>query len=186
LQPTNNITDQELIKLCLKGKDHGYTGLYNKYAKGMYNSIYRIVAHTGEAEDILQDTFCLIFSDMKKLKDIVSFGAWAKRIAINRSISHLRRRKIAFTDLGTTDFADEEVPSGSEEEVFNCRVEDLRKSIEKLSPGYRTIINLHLFEQISQEEIAGMLGISHSTVRTQYHRAKNRILLSLKDKSYYE
>jgi RNA polymerase sigma factor (sigma-70 family) len=172
--------------MCLDGKDPGYTGLYNRYARGIFNSISRIVCHTAEAEDILQDTFCLIFGDMQKLQEVTSFEAWVKRIAINRSISHLRRKKIVFSDLGDTEIADEATPDINEEEIFNCRIEDVKKSIEALSPGYRTILNLYLFEQLSQEEIAGMLGLSHSTVRTQYHRAKKKILLSLKDKSYYE
>jgi RNA polymerase sigma factor (sigma-70 family) len=186
LQLTEKISDQELIKMCLDGKDHGYTGLYNRYAKGIFNSISRIVSHSGEAEDILQDTFCLIFGDLKKLQEVSSFEAWVKRIAINRSISHLRRRKIVFSDLGDAEIADDAPLDLDDEEIFNCKVEDVRKSIEALSPGYRTIISLYLFEQLSQEEIAGMLGLSHSTVRTQYHRAKKKILLSLKDKSYYE
>jgi RNA polymerase sigma-70 factor (ECF subfamily) len=186
LQLTNKITDQELIEMCLKGNDFGYTELYNRYAKGIYNSISRIVSHTAEAEDILQDTFCLIFGDREKLQEIKSFEAWVKRIAINRSISHLRRNKVVFTDLGNTEIRDDADQTEGEEEIFNCRVEDVRKCIDALSPGYRTILNLYLFEQMTQEEIAVLLGLSHSTVRTQYHRGKNKILLSLKDKSYYE
>ena len=186
MQLTKKITDQELIEMCLKGKDFGYTELYNRYARGIYNSISRIVSHTAEAEDILQDTFCLIFGDMKKLQQVSSVEGWVRRIAINKSISHLRRQKIAFTDLGETEIADDEQQTADENDIFDCRVEDVRKSIEALPPGYKTIINLYLFEKLSQEEIAGMLGLSHSTVRTQYHRAKNKILLSLKDKSYYE
>ncbi|RZK79120.1 MAG: sigma-70 family RNA polymerase sigma factor [Pedobacter sp.] len=179
-------TDQELIDMCLKGKDMGYTGLYNKYAKGIYNSISRIVSHTAEAEDILQETFCLIFTDVAKLKEISSFEGWVKRIAINRSISHLRRKKLNFADLGDKEIADDEPPTADDEEIFDCRVEDVRKSIEALPPGYKMIMTLYLFEKMSQKEIGDILGLSHSTVRTQYHRAKNKILLSLKDKSYYE
>ncbi|MBC7615187.1 MAG: sigma-70 family RNA polymerase sigma factor, partial [Pedobacter sp.] len=66
------------------------------------------------------------------------------------------------------------------------QVEDVRKSIENLPQGYKTILCLYLFENISQEEIGAMLGISHNTVRTQYHRAKKKVLLSLKDKIYHE
>jgi RNA polymerase sigma factor (sigma-70 family) len=186
LQLTKKISDQELIKMCLDGKDFGYTELYNRYARGIFNSISRIVSHTAEAEDILQDTFCLIFGDIKKLQEVVSFEAWVKRIAINRAISHLRKRKLVFSDLGDAELADETPPDPEEDDIFNCRVEDLRSSIAALPTGYRTILSLYLFEQLSQEEIAGMLGLSHSTVRTQYHRAKKKILLSLKDKSYYE
>lgn len=186
MQPTKKLTDQELIKMCLEGKDHGYTELYNRYARGIYNSIHRIVSHTGEAEDILQETFCLIFKDIQKLQNVLSVEAWLKRIAINRSISHLRRKKMVFTDMGDTEIMDEAHQSAGAEEIFSKKVEDVRKCIEALSPGYRTILNLYLFEDLSQEEIAGLLGLSHSTVRTQYHRGKNKVLLSLKDKSYYE
>lgn len=186
MQLKEKITDQELIEMCLKGNDHGYSGLYNRYARAIFNSISRIVSHTAEAEDILQDTFSLIFGDMKKLQEVISFEAWVKRIAINKSISYLRRKKIVFTDLGNTEIADEAPHSAGEDEIFNCRVEDVRKSIEALPAGYRTILNLYLFEKMPQEEIAVMLGLSHSTVRSQYHRAKNKILLSLKDKSYDE
>ena len=73
-----------------------------------------------------------------------------------------------------------------ENEIFECRVEDVKRSIEALPDGYRTILNLYLFEKMNQEEIAALLGISHATVRTQYHRAKKKILSQLKDKSYYE
>jgi RNA polymerase sigma factor (sigma-70 family) len=186
LRSTEKIIDQELIVLCLEGKDAGYTGLYNRYARSIYNSISRIVSHTGEAEDILQDTFCTVFSDMAKLKGILSFEAWVRRMAINRSISHLRKRKIIFADLGEMDVRDEGFKDDDEAEIFDCRVEDVKKSIEALSDGYRTIVNLYVFEKMTHEEIAVMLGVSPSTVRTQYHRAKKRVLLSLKDKCYDE
>ncbi len=186
MRTAEQITDQELILLCLEGKDAGYTGLYNRYARKVYNSISRMISHTGEAEDILQDTFCTVFSDVGKLKGVLSIEAWVRRMAINRSISHLRKRKIAFSDLGNMDVEDELGSDGDDMEIFDCRVEDVKKSIEELSSGYKTILNLYVFEKMTHEEIAVMLGLSASTVRTQYHRAKKRVLLSLKDKCYYE
>lgn len=172
--------------MCLRGKDTGYTTLYNRYAKGIYNSICRIVNHTAEAEDILQETFCVIFSDVEKLQQVTHFEGWVKRIAINRSISHLRKRKLTFTDLGDTEIADQAPPTVEDDEIIDCRVNDVRESIASLPIGYRTIMNLYLFEKMSQKDIAELLGLTHITVRTQYHRAKNKILLSLKDKTYYE
>lgn len=186
MQPKETISDQELILMCQQGKDLGYTQLYNKYARKIYNSINRIVAHTGEAEDILQDTFFTVFSEPEKLKSIINFEAWVRRMAINRAINHLRKRKITFSDLGDTEIPAEAEYDVDENEIFECKVEDVKLSIEDLPDGYKTILNLYLFEKMNQEEIAIMLGISHATVRTQYHRAKKKILLSLKDKSYYE
>lgn len=182
---TDKITDKELIALCLEGRDQGYNGLYNRYAKKVFNSISRIVSHTGEAEDILQDTFCSVFSEVGKLVDVVSIEGWLKRLAINRSISHLRRRKIVFADLGTMDVEDD-VLDTDQMEIFDCRVDDMKKSIEELPSGYKTIVNLHVFEKLTHEDIAVMLDLTPTNVRTQYHRAKKKILLSLKDKCYYE
>lgn len=186
MQSTEKITDQTLISMCQAGKDFGFTALYNRYARGVYNSISRIISHTAEAEDILQETFYTVFSEIHKLNGVLNFEAWIKRIAINRSISHLRKKKILFSDLADTEFADEEEYSADENEIFDCRVEDVRNSIEQLPHGYKTVLNLYLFENMPHEEIATMLGISHNTVRTQYHRGKKKILSQLKDKSYYD
>lgn len=172
--------------MCRDGKDSGFTELYNRYAKGIYNSISRIVSHTGEAEDILQDTFFTVFSELDKLSGVTSFEGWVKRIAINRSISHLRKQKIQFADVSELDLAADENYDHSAHEIIDCKVEDIKRGIAELPAGYKTIVNLYLFEKMNQEEIAIMLGLSPVTVRTQYHRAKKKILLSLKDKLYYE
>lgn len=186
MTPAEKKNDQELIAMCQANNDLGYTELYRKYARRIYNSIHRIVSHTAEAEDILQETFVTVFNDLERLSNVINFEAWLKRIAINRAISHIRKKKIEFTDLGFTEIEAEKEYSTDENDIFESKVEDIRNCIEQLPPGYKTIVSLYLFEQISQEEIAAMLGISHNTVRTQYHRAKKKILSSLKDKAYHE
>lgn len=172
--------------MCQSGNDLGYSGLYHKYGRRIYNSIYRIVSHTAEAEDILQETFVSVFREIGRLNNLVSFEAWTKRIAINKSISSLRKKKIQFSELNAFDIEAEKEYDVQENEIFESKIEDVRNCIEYLPQGYKTIVCLYLFENIPQEEIALMLGISHNTVRTQYHRAKKKILLSLKDKMYHE
>lgn len=179
-------TDHELIALCQANNDLGYSGLYERYAKRIYNSIQRIVSHTAEAEDILQETFLTAFKEIGKLSGVASFEAWVKRVAINKAISHLRKKKIEFFDLEHTEIEAEKEYDIQENELFEMQVDDVRKSIDSLPQGYKTIVCLYLFENIPQEEIGAMLGISHNTVRTQYHRAKKKVLLSLKDKIYHE
>jgi len=185
LPSADKITDKELIALCLNGQEGGYTGLYNRYARKVYNSISRIVSHTAEAEDILQDTFCAVFTEVGKLEGVLNIEAWVKRAAINRSISHIRKRKILFSDLGDMDVEDEGTDT-EHMEILDCKVDDMKKSIESLPSGYKTIVNLHVFEKFTHEEIAVMLDLTPTNVRTQYHRAKKKILLSIKDKCYYE
>ena len=183
LQPTDKKDEIELVALCHQGHDTGFTALYNRYARPVYNAICRIVSHTGEAEDILQESFYHAFSDIHRLQNATSFGSWVHRIALNRSISHLRKRKIVFSDNDALDVADETGYDVEADHLFDCRVDDVKRAIEQLPQGYRTILSLYLFEDIPQEEIAEMLGISHSTVRTQYHRAKKKIMQALKDRT---
>ncbi|RYF25404.1 MAG: RNA polymerase sigma factor [Flavobacteriales bacterium] len=186
MTPLKDNDDVKLIAMCQAGNDLGYAGLYNKYARRTYNSIHRIVSHTAEAEDLLQETFVTVFKDINQLGTVLSFEAWVKRIAINKSISHLRKKKIEFAELGIKDIEAGEDYNMQEDEIFENKIEDVKRLIAELPDGYRTIMLLYLFEQVSQEEIGKMLGISHNTVRTQYHRAKKKILLALKDKIYHE
>lgn len=183
LQPTGTDNETELISLCRAGHELGFTELYNKYAKPVYNSICRIISHTGEAEDILQESFYHAFTDIHRLKQASSFGGWINRIALNRAITALRKQKIRFSDADPADIADEEGYDMEADALFDCKVEDVRQAIEQLPTGYKTILSLYVFEEMPQEEIAKMLGISHSTVRTQYHRAKKKVIQSLQNKT---
>jgi len=183
LQPTVKKDETDLIALCRQGHDIGFTELYNKYARPVYNSICRIISHTAEAEDILQESFYHAFAGINNLQNATSFGAWVNRIALNRSITYLRKKKVVFTTTYEFDIADDEDYDEDEDQLFDCKVDDVRNAIEQLPQGYKTILNLYLFEDIPQEEIGKMLGISHSTVRTQYHRAKKKVMLSLKNKT---
>ncbi len=178
--------DHELIEMCRKDHDLGYSGLYQKYARKVYNSIHRLISHTAEAEDILQESFVEAFKEIRQSDRVLNFEAWVKRIAINKSISHLRKRKIQFSDAVLTEFSDEDGYDVGENEIFENKVADIRNCINELPSGYKTIICLYLFENIQHDEIANMLGISPTTVRTQYHRAKKKVILSLKDKVYHE
>ncbi len=185
MQPTEHTHEEALIALCRAGNDTGYTELYNKYAKHVYNSICRIISHTAEAEDILQEAFYLAFKDINRLQNASSFGAWVSRIAVNRSISSLRKRKITFADVEENDIPDTGGYDEEENALFDCKVEDIREAIDQLAPGYKAILSLYLFEDMPQEEIGKVLGISYNTVRTQYHRAKKKVVQSLKNKTYH-
>lgn len=180
------LNDKELIDLCLAGNDKGYTQLYNKYSQSIFSSIYRLVNDTAEAEDLLQEIFVMVFSNTERLKGLESFEAWTRRVAINSSISHLRKRKMFFTDIDNVrgaEIAQDEVED--EPDWQKSRVEDIEKAITSLSEPTRTIVNLFLFEDMSQEEIGKTLGMSHTAVRSQYHRAKNKIAKSIKEKACY-
>ncbi|MBS1564733.1 MAG: RNA polymerase sigma factor [Bacteroidetes bacterium] len=181
MELTADIAYDELVERCKQGDNLSYSQLYNKYAKAMYNTALRITGNVGDAEDILQDSFVDAFRHLEDFRYKSTFGAWLKRIVINKSISLLRKKKLQLVDIETTQVADRGDLDSVDEQAFQYKVDEVRKAIQKLPDGYRAVVSLYLLEEIPQEEIGTMLGISHNTVRTQYHRAKQKLVTILKE-----
>jgi RNA polymerase sigma factor (sigma-70 family) len=178
LELSLDITVTNLVDRCVQGDVESYRLLYDHYAKAMYNTALRIVNNTADAEDILQESFSDAFRTLKTFKNRSTFGAWLKRIVINKSINKVKRERKKWVDVDIAhidSFAFQEEPEIDESE-FVFRVESIKRSILLLPDGYRTVLSLHLMENYKHEEIAEMLGISHATVRTQYIRAKKKLL----------
>lgn len=159
-----------LIEECRKGNSRAQFRLYNQYAKAMYNIAYRMLNNREDAEDILQETFVDCFRNINSFRFESTFGAWLKRILINKCINHLQKKRI---DLTLTD----ELPNiGYEEEdetVYD--ISKITRGIEMLPDGYRVILSLYLLEGYDHSEIAQILGISESTSKSQYSRAKEKL-----------
>ena len=175
-------TQQNLIAMCKEGNPHAYTGLYNQHAKYVYNAICRYVEHTAEAEDILQETFVDAYRDIGDLNNADSFGGWVKRIAINKAINWLRKKKLMLIELEPEKTIAAEEPI--DEDDFEYTMSKVSEAIEALPITYRTVFQLYAIENIPQQEIAQLLGMTHTGVRTQYFRAKNRLLETLKEGQY--
>lgn len=171
-------TTLRLIENCLQGNRESYRLLYDQYSKAMYNTAFRILNNEADAEDILQEAFIDAFQSLKTFRNQASFGSWLKRIVIHKSINHIKRDRKNWVEVDRQDIdqyaiQDEEALDESE---FVYRVESVKQAIRLLPDGYRTVLTLHLIENVKQEDIAELLGISHATVRTQYLRAKKKLL----------
>ena len=180
MELTAPIQVDELVERCRLGDKHGFSELYQKYAKAMYNTSLRIVNHTADAEDVLQESFVDAFAAIESFAYKSTFGAWLKRIVINKSINALRKRKMEIIDIEKTTAIHLPEEESYDEETIKFKVEEIKKAVKDLPNGYRTVLSLHLFEGYDQEEIAEILQISHATVRTQYMRAKQKLLLLIK------
>ena len=183
---TENISDKELLERCSSGDNSGYSLLYHRYSKTVFNSIYRIVNDREDAEDILQEVFLKAFSEIKSLKNVECFGGWIKRIAINQSLNYLRKNKIYFTEIEDDKILDIEDDELEAKLTMESRVKELQNIIAGFPLQTRTIVNLYLFEEMPQEEIAKILNIPHGTVRSYYHRAKKKIFEKLNPKHQNE
>jgi RNA polymerase sigma-70 factor (ECF subfamily) len=164
-----------LIERCKSGDSIAQEEIYKRYARNMYNTAYRIVAHQAEAEDVLQESFLEVFTKIHEYRGDATFGAWLKRIVVNRSITVLRKRKFEMTNTVELDnIADTEYDFELLEEQSDL-VQKIKKGIEKLPEGYRVVLSLYLLEGYDHVEIAQVLNISESTSKSQFLRAKDKL-----------
>ena len=172
---------QELIEKCSRGDQRAQSELYRAYYKSMYNVSLRITGNAYDAEDAMQEAFLSAFRNMASYEGKVSFGAWLRKIVINRSLDCLKKRRVRFVEVT-------ERNAGPEEEgsyLGEIDVTRIQKAIQTLPDGFRVVLSLHLLEGYDHEEISQILHISNSASRTQYMRAKNRLKEILKNKEFY-
>lgn len=171
-----------LVQRCLEGDHTAYRQLYERYSRAMFNTSLRIVNSRHDAEDILQEAFADAFQQLSQFEKRSTFGAWLKQIVVYKSINLLKRKKINFLEIdGTADRADE---VNAEDTWYT--VEMIKELIRELPDGYRTVLSLYLFEGYSHDQVAETLGLAPSTARTQYIRAKQKLLQLLKKKTVNE
>ncbi len=170
-----NYTDPNLavIERCRNGDRTAFRELYNLYAKAMFNISLRILNNSDEAEEVLQDSFLKVFSKIDSYDKTYAFGAWLKRIVINGSLDVLKKRKVNFVSLDEAQYCHEE---DIDEDDALCGVEILKKCIAELPDGFRAVLTLFVFEEYSHKEIAKELGISEGTSKSQYNRAKKKLI----------
>lgn len=142
----------------------------------MYHTCLRIVAGTHDAEDILQEAFLEAFTRLDTLKNANAFAGWLKQIVIHKSINFISRTKTAWLDIEIAGVQDMQEEEKTDEYGFYGKIDAINEAITALPVKYRAIINLHVFEKMSFEEIAGMMQIPSATVRSQYLRARQKIL----------
>ncbi|MFC2117815.1 RNA polymerase sigma factor [Bacteroidota bacterium] len=168
---------QKLLDECRKGKPKAQLAIYKLYYKAMFNTSLRIVRERSEAEDIMQESFLSAFNKLEFFREDVTFGQWLKKIVINKSIDSLKKKKIQFQSIeehpDIVSLKDTDTQTNSSEKG---KIKQIREAIPKLPDGYRTILSLYLLEGYDHDEISSILDITPSTSRSQYLRAKKRLL----------
>ena len=166
-------THKALVEKSKNGHRSSQYKLYSHYVDAMYNIGMRILGNKEDAEDIVQDSFVDAFKNLENFKYESSFGAWLKRIVINKSINHLKVRRIPVVPLDAHEF---HIRDNVEVKREAMDIQKVKNGIAKLPPGYRQIINLYLIEGYDHIEIGEILEISTSTSKSQYHRAKKKLI----------
>lgn len=162
--------DIELVKGCARGDRRAQKALYDQYAERMMLMCYRYVADKNMAKDVLMEAFYDVFKNIDRYtpKEGGSLNAWITKIVVNRCLMHLRKGSPAWTE---TEGLEEVVPD-DEDIAGRLNAKEIMAMIHALPDGYRMVFNLYVFEDFSHKEIAGYLGISESTSKTQLFKAK--------------
>jgi RNA polymerase sigma-70 factor (ECF subfamily) len=162
-----------LIQKSQEGDRKAQHELYNLYVAAMYNICRRMMGNDEDAKDVLQEAFIQAFSKLGTLQKVDSFPGWLKRIVINKCLNALNQTK-EFPMLSHSD--PPSLPEAQDTlEVSEHRVSRIKKAIDHISEGCRTVLNLYVFEGYSHQEIAEILSISESASKSQYSKAKSKI-----------
>ena len=163
----------KLIERCKKLDKNAQLEIYKAYYRAMYNAAHRILKDSFEAEDVMQEAFLTAFTKLESYKGEVAFGAWLKRIVINKSLTQLKKNK-RYEEVKM-----EVIPQeNSEDEEIDCKgldPENVLKTLQSLKENYRIALTLNLIEGFDYEEIAKILNYTNENVRTTISRAKKKL-----------
>jgi len=176
---------EDLVEKCKQGNQAAHKELYDLYCGAMFNICYRMANDRDDAQDILQDAFISAFKNIESYRGTASFGAWLKKIVVNKAINHIKRKRLEFVPVEemSVEVAEEDV---YEDEEIYLNVEMVKGAIQQLPNGYRVVFSLYLLEGYDHKEIGEILGITESTSKSQYNRAKKKLREILKSKYEYE
>lgn len=177
---------QELIDGCLQGDRRSQQLVYKMLYGKMKAVCLRYTKDADHAMDVLQEGFIKVFQNMDKYTGQGSFEGWVRRIMVNLSIDNFRKQKHDLVLLGdrqnAEDWEDEPEDEDSEEIEYDFKPNQIIEAMQQLSPAYRTVFNLYVFENYSHQEIADALGINVGTSKSNYAKArKNMKKLLLKN-----
>lgn len=167
------MTEQSILAGCLNNDPSAQRELYNRYSPKMLSVCYRFANSREDAEDMLQEGFIKVFTQMHTFQNKGAFEGWIRRIIVHTCINFLKKNK-KFSNSIDLDQADYlEVREETMPSVMQAR--QIIECIRLLPIGYRTVLNLYAMEGYSHKEIADMLDIEESTSRSQYTRAKSML-----------
>lgn len=164
-----NIPESDLIRACIAGDRGMQEELYKRFAPKMYAVCMRYANNADDAQDLLQEGFIKVYRNLEKFRAEGSFEGWVRRVFVNTSIEHFRRKNTLYS---ITEKEENVIEDADITALDNLAEKDIINLIQELSPGYRTVFNMYVVEGYSHKEIGNILGISEGTSKSQLARAK--------------
>ncbi|MDQ6478839.1 sigma-70 family RNA polymerase sigma factor [Dyadobacter sp. LHD-138] len=161
--------EAQLIKALRQEDARAQRQVYEKYGPRMLGVCFRYLGDEMTAEDVMVEGFLKVFGKIDQFSGDGSFEGWIRRIMVNEALGLLRKRKQMPEDILSDEAAN--IPDYNYADQ-HIETQELLDIIEKLPVGYRTVFNLYAIEGYAHSEIAGLLGITESTSKSQLHRAR--------------
>jgi RNA polymerase sigma-70 factor (ECF subfamily) len=164
------MTEEQMLAGSIKNNAAAQEALYNKFSPKMLGVCYRFAKNREDAEDMLQEGFIKIFTQLHQYRNEGALEGWIRRIIVHTCINVLKKNKkfsesVDIIHASNIHIKEEMIPS-------IMQAKQVVESIRLLPLGYRTVLNLYAIEGFSHREIANLLDIEESTSRSQYTRAK--------------
>jgi len=179
---TNDISENETIRLAQQGDAAAFERLYRQYSGRVYSICLRIVKNDSEAEDLTQEAFLLLFRKIHTFRGESKFSTWLHRLTINLALMGLRKKRYVEVSLDATlELGEEDARPLMELGGPDLRLSgvvdqmNLSRAIEQLPDGYREMFILHDVEGYEHHEIAEILGCSSGNSKSQLYKARLRL-----------
>ena len=178
------MTEQTILAGCMQNNPVAQRELYNRYSPKMLSVCYRFAQNREDAEDMLQEGFIRVFTQIRSFRNSGSFEGWIRRIIVHTCINFLKKHKKFNESLDLAYVANVQVKEETIPSIMFAR--QVIECIRLLPVGYRTVLNLYAIDGYSHKEIAVMLDIEESTSRSQCTRAKTMLETILVKKKILE
>lgn len=172
-------SNKGLVRQCQKGNRKAMKQLYESHSTYLFGVCRRYMKDRMLAEEMLSDAFLKIFDKLAQLDDASKLRPWMKTLTIRTCLDELKKQRLQYVDLDEHRIS--EMIEVQAEEVEDCSAQEIKKHLEQLPEGYRTVFNLSIIEGFTHKEIAEMLSITEGTSKSQLSKSKRQIKSSIED-----
>ena len=181
-----NLVLNDIITLCKQNNRKAQLQLYKQYCQGMFSIAKRYLKNSTDAEDVVQEAFIKAFQRLEQFQGEVTFGAWLKRIVINKCLDVLKQKKHFFEDIDEKQIPHESTVLTLDIIEDDTTTQEIKRAMETLPEKYQCVLSLYLIDGYDHEEISTVLQITQVSSRTLLSRGKTKLKAVLKNKNYGE
>ncbi|NOZ74017.1 MAG: RNA polymerase sigma factor [FCB group bacterium] len=164
-------TDHQLVTAIQQGDRDSFRELYDRYKDRLFKTSLALGLNRQDAEDVLQESFVKIFQKINTLRNPDRLTSWMYRIVVNTAKSKMKWHQNKWDELNENNSRSDRTTDPANVNHWD----ELLRALHRLPTGFRNVFVLHAIQDLSQETVADIMGISVGTVKSQYHRSRKKL-----------